>query len=715
MQRTQLSCMLLMVFGLLPSLAMANDERLPTVDLGTLQVTANRLYYIDTDGDNDDYKAKIASVGTKIPERIHNIPQSVSVVTQKKLDDLNVASLDELAKRTTGLRVLQNDAGRSSIYARGYEYDQYSIDGLPTPMASIYGNLPNLTAFDRVEVLRGPSGLFNSSSELGGVVNLVRKRGNLYDKNSLTANLSTQGYELSADTLGAMADDTILGRAIVAHQSDKPSAIDKAGLDANTSTTAYLSVDKYFDNEHKNRIGVGYLYQTRNISPNNGLPTYADLSLLSLPNHNFYGAKWNEFENKSHDIFVDGRYELTSKGLLSTNLRYSKKDAVFNYAYGGNTGVNPATQLFSAMGVGAINGEKSLSADINLSQPFLTNGKHSDFVLGADYKHQEQDTIRANAGNLGTNLNIDKLNNLEYTDIVAKSLAKTAGYRLIANNINKLSETALYGKVRYRTALPLTVIVGGRLSQFDIKTTDKATNKTTSYKDNSALTGYGALVYEFNKNLNGYASYTQVFNPQMTTDKNGQLLKPREGDQLEIGIKGQFDDLASRISLYQLDDKNAAGTDTNGNTAPIGNRRVRGLELETNGYVNDNLEISAGYSYLDSTIKQASSGDALFLLMPKHSANLWATYHLNTPLPKPINIGIGANYVGKFSSNAGINAPAATTIDAMISYPINDNFKAQLNVYNLLNKHYYARVGSKATFNIAGNERLIKLSLTYQF
>ena len=62
------------------------------------------------------------------------------------------------------------------VYARGYEYSEYNIDGLPAQMQSINGTLPNLFAFDRVEVMRWPSGLFDSSGEMGGIVNLVRKR-----------------------------------------------------------------------------------------------------------------------------------------------------------------------------------------------------------------------------------------------------------------------------------------------------------------------------------------------------------------------------------------------------------------------------------------------------------------------------------------------------------------------------------------------------------
>ena len=162
----------------------------PSTTLDTIVVTANPLYAIDPSEDNDLYNANVATVGTKIPDYLENIPQSISVITQAKIDDLNLDTLDQIAKRTTGLRVLKNDDGRSFIYSRGYEYDQYSIDGLASPMASINGTLPNLAAFDRVEVMRGPSGLFNSASEMGGVVNLVRKRGKADGKQVLEANIS---------------------------------------------------------------------------------------------------------------------------------------------------------------------------------------------------------------------------------------------------------------------------------------------------------------------------------------------------------------------------------------------------------------------------------------------------------------------------------------------------------------------------------------------
>ena len=236
-----------------------NVDSLPSTTLDTIVVTANPLYAIDPSEDNDLYNANVATVGTKIPDYLENIPQSISVITQAKIDDLNLDTLDQIAKRTTGLRVLQNDDGRSSIYSRGYEYDQYSIDGLASPMASINGTLPNLAAFDRVEVMRGPSGLFNSASEMGGVVNLVRKRGKADGKQILEANVSNpEGYGVSADLQGSLsADDSLVGRTVLQYNQRANPVVDDIGGKDNQNSTVYVSVDKQLNDTSK--FGLGYL------------------------------------------------------------------------------------------------------------------------------------------------------------------------------------------------------------------------------------------------------------------------------------------------------------------------------------------------------------------------------------------------------------------------------------------------------------------------
>ena len=99
--------------------------------LETIFIKTQRGYSADATETNRDYSAFAATVGTKIPATPREIPQSISIITSQQIKDRNVETLDQLARKTPGLRVLSNDDGRSSIYARGYEYDEYNVNGLP--------------------------------------------------------------------------------------------------------------------------------------------------------------------------------------------------------------------------------------------------------------------------------------------------------------------------------------------------------------------------------------------------------------------------------------------------------------------------------------------------------------------------------------------------------------------------------------------------------
>ena len=176
--------------------------------LETIFIKTQRGYSADATETNRDYSAFAATVGTKIPATPREIPQSISIITSQQIKDRNVETLDQLARKTPGLRVLSNDDGRTSIYARGYEYDEYNVNGLPAQMQSINGTLPNLAAFDRVEIMRGPSGLFDSSGEMGGLVNLVRKRpGEDFDASASAGYGTEKQYKLGGDITGKLNAD----------------------------------------------------------------------------------------------------------------------------------------------------------------------------------------------------------------------------------------------------------------------------------------------------------------------------------------------------------------------------------------------------------------------------------------------------------------------------------------------------------------------------
>lgn len=683
---------------------LAQDASAPEgepLQLEMVTVEGNQLYDMLPSEQTGGYAVDAATVGTKTPAALKDIPQSISVITRESIEDRNVDTLDELARRTPGLRVLTNDAGRSSIYSRGYEYDEFNIDGLPAPMASINGTLPNLAAFDRVEVMRGPSGLFNSTSELGGIVNLVRKRPTEDAQGHLTGRYgSFNQYYLEGDASGPLTEDGRLrGRAVVA-QSDTDGFVDN---NDNNAQTFYGTLE--YDIDPATMVSVAYLRQQRDITVNNGLATDANGSLLDVDRSTFFGADWNDFESTTDDFIFELTHRFESGGFGRVGARYSNRNADYNYAFGGGPLAADGTVPVSAT-AGDID-QNTLAVDASYSQPFETFGNVSEFVAGADYKHYDTDTVRGRYR--GAPVDADNFENLAYVDVLESGR--------VSDNTTKLEEIGLYTKLTFRPVEPLALIGGVRVSDYKVELTDNSAGTTGSRDDSGKLTPYAGLVLDVDRHHALYASYSKVFNPQTAYDINGDLIEPREGTQYETGVKGSYfnGDLNARASLFRMYDRNyAAGVPGENYNEAIGQRRIQGVEFELDGSPLDQLDIIAGYTYLDTEVERGAD-EATFVLMPDHMFNLWTKYAFDSGLLDRVSIGAGVTAFSDFSSLQGVEAPGYAVVDAMVGYQFTDRLSGAVNVNNVLDKKYYNRVGSTGTFNFYGEPTSVVGSLRYDF
>ena len=489
-----------------------NDEG-EIVDLATLHVVTEREYDAIVTENTRDYSSYAATVGSKLPTMVRQIPQSVSIITSAQIRDRNVKTFDQLAERTPGLRVLRNDDGRSSVYARGYEYDEYSIDGLTAPMQSINGTLPNLIAFDRVEVLRGPSGLFDSSGEMGGVVNFVRKRPTKELQGAFNLGYGTRDYYVvDGDVSGPLnSSGTVRGR-IVAQTSGEPP---RPAKNNNHHETFYGALD--WDISPSTTLGLGYLYQQRKITPFNGLPTEADGSLLPLPDQTFVGSSWNDFTMDSHDVFADLKHHFADGSFAKVSTRYSDRHADSNYTFAGSA---LDTQGFVAVtGLGTLIKQESFSIDARYSRSFRLGSTVNEWVVGADYHYANTDYDQARARSLGK-VHYTDVERIAYVDLMGSAKAGLAGFSHSLTETT-LKESGLYTKFVMRPTDYFTVIVGGRLGRYEIQSGDGVDKDSRS---DAKFTGYGGVVLDLNEQNSLYASYSALYRPQESLGVDNKLL-----------------------------------------------------------------------------------------------------------------------------------------------------------------------------------------------
>jgi outer membrane receptor for ferric coprogen and ferric-rhodotorulic acid len=190
--------------------------------LAEITVSARQEATTDTEL-TKSYAAQAVSIG-KGRQSLREIPQSVSVLTRQQLNDQNLLSLDDAMRGVTGITVEASSTGgnHGNFYSRGYALDAVQVDGVMTP-ASTGNDLSagfGLAIYDRVEVLRGPAGLFQGAGDPGGTINLVRKRArDTFAASGVLSAGSWDRYYAEADVTGPLsADGKVRGRLVAAYE-----------------------------------------------------------------------------------------------------------------------------------------------------------------------------------------------------------------------------------------------------------------------------------------------------------------------------------------------------------------------------------------------------------------------------------------------------------------------------------------------------------------
>ncbi|MFM7085055.1 MAG: TonB-dependent receptor, partial [Hyphomicrobium sp.] len=173
---------------------------------------------------------------------------------------------------------------------------------------------------------------------------------------------------------------------------------------------------------------------------------------------------------------------------------------------------------------------------------------------------------------------------------------------------------------------------------------------------------------------------------------NGQTLEPEEFKNKEFGFKWE---VAPRLlftgALYQLDRSNQIVPTSPTTSAQLGLTRTRGGELALTGYITDQWQVSAGWGHQIATIIE--SGTNPFEgnnvpFVPHNLVSMWNRYQFLSWF------GSGLGIIYQDSSfaepNNAVELPAFTRVDAALYFDFNENWRAQVNVENILDEKYYA-------------------------
>ena len=197
------------------------------VELGASEITSSQLGSF-TEG-SESYTTGTMATATKLPLSMRETPQAVTVITRQRMDDQAMTSINDAVRAAPGLFLnYANGPGRQAYSARGFDIDNLMYDGIPSGYSGVtIGAQPNLAMFDRVEVVRGATGLVTGAGNPSAAINLVRKRPLAEQKVTLTgAAGSHDDYRGEIDASSPLNPTGTLRGRVVASYRDANSFID---------------------------------------------------------------------------------------------------------------------------------------------------------------------------------------------------------------------------------------------------------------------------------------------------------------------------------------------------------------------------------------------------------------------------------------------------------------------------------------------------------
>lgn len=639
---------------------------------------------------SDSYTTDFATVGGKQPQEIREVPQTITVITRERLDDADANTIEEAANLVANVTTALGDPFTGSLYVRGQEVFQYYIDGAPRPFLSIYGTAPDLYFFDRMEIVSGPSGVFQGSGEPVGTLNLVRKRPGIELEAQAAASIDTFGsYRGEADIGGALSESgNFRGRA-AAFGAHKETFVDLVKQDVG-GFYGTAEVDVTDDAT----VSVGTIIDRTEALRFSGLPTFNDGTLIDLPRDTFVGADWNHFDSTTGDVFAELETSFDSGGVLKLNSRYFDRDVSIKSVLG-LTPVNPTTGIFRPFTFAREYEETSTYIDASFTQPFIVASLPGEVVGGVDNERTRQN-LKQTFDFSAAPQNIFSFNPFIIVEPVINFTGVGPGFNLITKVDTTESGTYAQGRLEVLSGLKLNV--GGRMSWYDTSSRDIGRNTRTSNRE-SKFTPYAGVTYDVLSDVTVYSSYAEIFQPQTELQSDGSVVEPRIGTQYEIGAKASLNNgrLNAQASAYIIDDDNRAAPDPAniGFFVPTGEARTRGYELAVVGSPLPGWEISTGYAYVDTELTNDPT--------PRHSAVAFAKYTFEGGTLDGFSLGGGVRAVSDFSildNGIWINAPSYAVFNAYAGYQITEHISATLNVENIFDRKYVERVNttSRGTF-----------------
>ncbi|MBV6416753.1 MAG: Ferrichrome outer membrane transporter/phage receptor [Steroidobacteraceae bacterium] len=696
-------------------------------------------------------EGKFVSVGAQSAMKqdisVMDTPYSVANYSDAFMKAIETTNIADLYSYMTGVR--RGGVTGYDLSIRGFKNTQADksaimVDGLPG-LSGRFGSPPTFAA-ENVEVVKGPASVLYGQAQPGGFVNIVSKkprenfgaiidlRGSTYDGAGMSFG-DGAGYNAGFDVTGPIGEGALLYRLVVEHT-------DRDTFRHGFEEASYVSPSLTWNMTERDSLRASFEYRRRKnaydtqlVAPNKDASLIADIR-----------TRYQEPGDRQHEEGKGGTlaysHDFDSGLRLNAAFRsISTEDSAEGFD---NVSVLADRVTLQRRARQQLNKRTYNFLDSNLSIPFDTGPIGHKLLVGVNAGVDSTDFERIQFFNGPTtgpaSLPGPGRININVYDPVYGNALPLASYPSgpLNRRYTRNTSTGLYLSDLITFSERWKASVGLRYARDKQETEERKTPPLTSREtQTSNVLPTAGLMFQPTPAWTLYASYATSFVPQAAgvQDAAGRAnpFDPQSGKQIEVGVKADAlaDRLTATLALFDIKREDtlapiACNTGVAGTCSQqVGAERSKGLELELNYSVLENLQVVAGVAYTDAYIDESYSAPSAPLVGAQltnsslRTANLWVRYDVVDGPLQGLGIGVGTYYSSEIagslpSQNDGrvLMLPGYTVADLAIYYRLRERHNFTLKIGNLFDEHYFEGVNSTLNENgvVPGAPRNMTLS-----
>ena len=668
----------------------------------------------------------------KIEENIKDIPQSISVVNEKEIEEKEIQNISDVIKQIPNLSSTFMYSERvnfrginTSVFTNNNPVVIY-IDGVPH--SSVYGFDASLQNTQQIEVLRGPQGALYGKDSIGGVINIITKK----PKNELNGFVGTEYgtnnfIQTSFNTNGAVIPDKLfLGingkvgkddgwKTNHNENQDKDSTKKEfhqlnTNLHYNATDNFSIALNIFNDKDYKYGFEGGAVPQTQNIN---------DYKRKDFKDENFETDSYMKNKSKAQSLKMEYLFDGNTSLTAITANKNIDIDGTWDVDYGNNPNYDGMSMFQDAK-------SKNFSQEIRLS------GENNKFryITGIYFEKDSFDF-----DNYG----------MEYPSyLIGDPLGTRIGAKFNSISQANSSTYAAFGQVIIPFLESYELTLGGRYQKikkemdldYYFNPINISANPIFQFDEENTWNSFlpkVAVSKKFDDKLTTYISASKGYLPggynnfaSSGTEEENRF-DAQTSINYEIGVKDSLlnDNLVLAGSIFYLDieDIHVYSTDrTTGMmyTSNAGQADSKGIELEIAYSINNNWKVDtsigvmkARYSnYIDSNGEDNKNNK--IERTPSHSANIGLSYYSNGGFYGRFDIQNQGDMF--FNAQNSLKQDSYTVANAKIGY-LFDDFDIYTYAKNITDEDYIVALEEMAEFRqlTYGKGRFLGAGIKYSF